>query len=72
MHVCATSGTSSCDELVRGERQPQERSLRNHLATTDARAHGDVHYDDTSDSQLIARWRSRARSPMSMPVVVAT
>ena len=26
---------------------------------------------DTSDSQLIARWRSRARSPMSMPVVVA-
>ena len=28
--------------------------------------------DETSDSQLIARWRSRARSPMSMPVAVAT
>jgi hypothetical protein len=27
--------------------------------------------DETSDNQLIARWRSRARSPMSMPVVVA-
>ena len=30
-----------------------------------------VDQDETSDSQLIARWRSRARSPMSMPVVVA-
>ena len=28
--------------------------------------------EDTSDSQLIARWRSLARSVMSMPVVVAT
>lgn len=27
--------------------------------------------DDTSESQLMARWRSRARSPMSIPVVVA-
>ena len=27
--------------------------------------------DETSESQLIARWRSRARSPMSIPVVVA-
>jgi len=26
--------------------------------------------DDTSDNQLIARWRSRARSPMSIPGVV--
>ena len=30
-----------------------------------------IRQEETSDSQLMARWRKRAKSPMSMPVVVA-
>jgi len=69
----------------RPERDADELALRRDGAAAGARAHrlpparsGDTRsrgglgaQEETSDSQLIARWRSRARSPMSMPVVVA-
>jgi len=61
------------DQLVARKVHARERRLRFDRAATRTRAKGDVgHYDETSESQLIARWRSRARSPMSMPVAVAT
>ncbi len=53
------------------EHHANERRQRSGLAATCARALWNVTQDETSDSQLIARCRSRARSPMSMPVVVA-
>lgn len=51
---------------------PDEGGLGIDGATPDTRALRDPRQDDTSDNQLIARWRNRARSPMSMPVVAAT
>ena len=52
--------------------QPHELALRRALPAAGAGAERNVAgQDDTSDNQLIARWRSRARSPMSIPVVVA-
>jgi hypothetical protein len=54
------------------EREPHELALRCDHPASGAGTHGDMgSQDDTSDNQLIARWRSRARSPMSIPVVVA-
>lgn len=54
------------------EREPNELALGSGLPATSAGAHGNViAQDDTSESQLIARWRNLARSPMSMPVEVA-
>jgi hypothetical protein len=54
------------------EREPHELALRCGQPASSAGAHGYMgNQDDTSESQLIARWRSRARSPMSIPVVVA-
>ena len=49
-----------------------ERTARVDDAATHAGALRDARQDETSDSQLIARCRSRARSPMSMPVALAT
>jgi len=54
------------------EGDPDQLPLRRRHPATGAGAHRYMGIqDDTSDSQLIARWRSRARSPMSIPVVVA-
>lgn len=54
------------------ERESHELALGCGQPASGAGAHGDMgNQDDTSDNQLIARWRSRARSPMSIPVVVA-
>lgn len=66
------------DELVASEVHACEPRLRFDRAAARTGAKGPCgasivrHYDETSESQLIARWRSRARSPMSMPVAVAT
>lgn len=65
-------GTLIDDQLVADQRQAHELCLRYDRATARARATRDSHYDETSESHEIARWRSRARSPMSMPVAVAT
>ena len=54
------------------EREPHQLALRRDGPAPGAGAHGYTrNQDDASESQLIARWRSRARSPMSMPVAVA-
>ncbi len=51
------------------EHHAHELVLRGDRFTPGASAH--CRQDDTSESQLIAFCRRRARSPMSMPVVVA-
>jgi len=75
VHIGAAtrSAALAVDDHARADRgDPRERVLRGHLATADAGSLRRVTQDETSDNQLIARWRSRARSPMSMPVAVAT
>ena len=78
MYVSSPTCTAANDELVTGQHHAHEPRLRFDRAATRTGAErgpsgpGSAHYDETSESQLIARWRSRARSPMSMPVAVAT
>ena len=73
MYVSAPTCTTADDELVACQDHAHEPRLRFDRAAARTRAQrGMAHYDETSESQLIARWRSRARSPMSMPVAVAT
>jgi len=60
------------DDLAVPDGDPDEGRLGIDSSTPDTRALGGSRQDDTSDNQLIARWRNRARSPMSMPVVAAT
>lgn len=64
-----------CDEPSAIERDSDEGRLAVDRPTPGAGALRDMAcpmaQDETSESQLIARWRSRARSPMSIPVAVA-
>lgn len=60
------------NQLVADEGQACECRLRFDRAATRTCSERDSHYEETSESHEIARWRSRARSPMSMPVAVAT
>ena len=73
MHVRAPPQTATHHESGTEEGNPHERVLSGDRPATGARAlrYVPAPQDDTSESQLIARCRSRARSPMSMPVVVA-
>lgn len=79
MDICATAGHTPDHEPRAREREAHQRGLRVDLTATRAGPHRGMSPQttitaqaETSDNQLIARWRSRARSPMSMPVVVAT
>jgi hypothetical protein len=86
MHVCPSSRHPTDHQVWADKAYPDEHALRFDGSTPRTRAVRNMtsrlrlmpvpgfdgaRQDDTSDSQLIARWRSRARSPMSMPVVVA-
>jgi len=70
---CAVHAGSGVDgQTWASEREPHELALRCGDPASSAGAHGHMrNQDDTSDNQLIARCRRRARSPMSIPVVVA-
>ena len=59
-------------ELAPEHDDANERTARVDRAAAHTRSLRGSLQDDTSDSQLIARCRSRARSPMSIPVAVAT
>jgi hypothetical protein len=65
--------TGAIDDQARAiEGEPHQVALRRSGPAPSAGAHRYTrNQDDTSESQLMARWRSRARSPMSIPVVVA-
>jgi hypothetical protein len=77
MHVRAAAWRRAIGDEPRAiERDSHQRRLGIDGSTSGAGALRDMPcpmaQDETSDSQLIARWRSRARSPMSIPVAVAT
>ena len=74
MHVASPSRHPADDQVRSHKADAHEVALRLDGATPRARAERDMSsftQDETSDSQLMARCRKRARSPMSMPVVVA-
>ena len=85
MHIGPPPGYPSDHQVRADKTQPYEQALGLDHPTADAGTKRDMPpgrlrpgffgaclQEETSESQLIARWRSRARSPMSIPVAVAT